>query len=102
MVIDWLVYGFLVWGAVMLLNAIVFKDRPASRYTAWGLTIAVFLINMVVLTIIKAFRYKAIYDSLGGSNVLIAPGKLFDWVGAFVFSSMFFIYLGEIREINRY
>jgi len=75
MIIDYLVYGLMVFGVATLLNATLFKAKPASSSAAWGLTIAVFFINLVVLSTLRAFRYKAISESLG-SQSQISLGRL--------------------------
>jgi cytochrome c-type biogenesis protein CcmH/NrfG len=95
MVLDWLLFGLLVFGVAKLLNATAFKVKPASPPVAWGLTITVFFINLVVLSILKAYRYQAVSDMVGGR---ISPKHPFDWVGAFVFTSLFFSFLRREKK----
>jgi hypothetical protein len=90
MLLDWLIFGILIFGLAKLLNSTAFKAKPASHSAAWGLTIAVFFLNLAALSIIKSLRYKAISDSLGG---VILPKNPIDWVGALVFTTLFFSFL---------
>ena len=87
MLVDWLVYGLLVFGAAKLLNSTLFKLKPASRSTAWVLTILIFVVSIVALTVLKVLRYKIISDSVGVSINLKNP---LDMSGAFVFAWLFF------------
>ncbi len=52
MLIDWFIYWLLIWGLVATLNASVFKKQPASRTTAWVLTIGMFFVNLLALTVL--------------------------------------------------
>ena len=90
MLLDWLVFGLLVFGVAKLLNVTAFKTKPASSSATWGLTIAAFFLNLVALSFIKVLRYKAISDSLGGT---IFPDNPIDWIGAFAFTTLFFSFL---------
>lgn len=42
MIVDWIVYGLIIWGLATILNKTAFKNAPASRGVAWGLTILLF------------------------------------------------------------
>ena len=90
MLVDWLIYGLLVFGIAKLLNATLFKLKPASRPAAWGLTILIFVVSIMALTALKVLRYQAISDSVGAS---IKPQNLLDMGGAFIFSWLFFSFL---------
>ncbi len=50
MLIDWAIYGAVTWSLVALLNASLFKEQPASRATAWLLTLVMFFVNLVTMT----------------------------------------------------
>ena len=90
MLVDWLIYGLLVFGAAKLLNVTLFKLKPASRPAAWGLTIFIFFVSIVALTTLKVLRYQAISDSVG---VPIKPQNLLDMSSAFIFAWLFFSFL---------
>lgn len=90
MLIDWLLYGLLTWGLVALLNTTAFKRRPASRGTAWALTVVMFIVSLVAMTALQFLRYRMISDNLGFE---IRPRGPLDVVGAFTFSWLFFALL---------
>ena len=90
MLLDWLIYGLLVFGTAKLLNVTLFKLKPASRPVAWGLTILIFVVSIVALTALKVLRYEAISDSVG---VPIKPRNPLDMSGAFIFAWLFFSFL---------
>jgi len=90
MLVDWLIYGLLVFGVAKLLNATLFKLKPASCPAAWGLTILIFFVSAVTLTAFKILRYQAISDSVGAP---IRPQNPLDMGGAFVFAWLFFSFL---------
>ncbi|WP_372828098.1 hypothetical protein [Polaromonas sp.] len=90
MIIDWLIYGIFVWGVVALINAMAFKQQPANRPTAWVLTIVIFFINLVAMTVLQHLRYQVISQDLG---LQIRPKGAVDIIGAFTFSFMFFALL---------
>lgn len=87
MLVDWLIYGLLVFGVAKLLNATAFKQKPASGLAAWTLTILMFIVSAAALTALKLLRYQAISDSVG---VPISPKNPLDMGGAFVFAWLFF------------
>jgi len=95
MLIDWLIYGLLTWTLVALLNATLFKVQPASRTTAWVLTVAIFFVNLVAMTVLQYMRYQAISDSLGFK---IKPHSPLDMTGAIIFSWLFFSLLRKNRK----
>lgn len=90
MLVDWLIYGLLVFGAAKLLNATAFKQKPASCLVAWSLTILMFIVSVVALSALKVLRYQAISDSAG---VPIIPQSPLDMGGAFVFAWLFLSFL---------
>lgn len=87
MLLDWLIYGILTWGLIALLNATAFKQKPASRATAWTLTVVMFFVSLVAMTALQILRYKAVSDDLG---ISIRPKSPLDFIGAFTFSWLFF------------
>lgn len=98
MFVDWLIYGLLVFGAAKLLNATLFKLKPASRPAAWGLTILFFFISVMALTALKILRYQAISDSIG---VPIKTQNPLDMGGAFVFAWLFFSFLKREEKTKK-
>ena len=97
MLVDWLIYGLLVFGIAKLLNATAFKLKPASRPVAWGLAILMFFMNAVALTALKVLRYQAISDTIGFT---ISPKNPLDMGGAFLFAWLFFSFLKR-KEKNK-
>lgn len=97
MLVDWLIYGLLVFGVAKLLNATAFKLKPASGLAAWTLTILMFIVSVAALTALKVLRYQAISDSVG---VPISPKNPLDMGGAFVFAWLFFSFLNR-QEKNK-
>jgi hypothetical protein len=97
MLIDWLIYGLLVFGVAKLLNATAFKLKPASGLAAWTLTTLMFIVSVVALTALKVLRYQAISDSVG---VPVSPKNPLDMGGAFVFAWLFFSFLNR-KEKNK-
>jgi hypothetical protein len=93
MLIDWFIYWLLIWGLVATLNASVFKKQPASRTTAWVLTIGMFFVNLLALTVLQFLRYKMISQDLG---IVIKPRGPADFGGAFAASWFFFILLRKV------
>ena len=88
MILDWILYGLIIWGLATLLNKTAFKIAPASRGAAWGLTILIFFINIAALSAVKVFRYQVISESVGQS---ISPSNPLDMSGAFVFTYSFYL-----------
>lgn len=95
MLIDWLIYGLATWALVVLLNATAFKEQPASRTTAWVLTIILFFVNLVAMTALQYLRYEVISDNLGFK---VKPGSPLDVIGAVTFSWLFFSLLRKHRK----
>lgn len=93
MLVDWLIYGLIVWGLATVLNKTAFKVQPATKGSAWGLTILVFFLNIATLSAAKVIRYQAISDSVG---VPISPGNPLDMGGAFVFAWLFYAFLNRV------
>lgn len=87
MLIDWLIYGLLIYGVAKLLNATYFKLKPASRSAAWWLTILIFFVSAVVLTTVKIMQYRAISNNIG---ISINPNNPLNLGGAFSFAWLFF------------
>lgn len=98
MLVDWLIYGLLVFGAAKLLNATAFKQKPASGLVAWTLTILMFIVSVVALSALKELRYQAISDSVG---VPISPQNPLDMGGAFVFAWLFFSFLNRQEKTKQ-
>lgn len=90
MIVDWLVYGLIVWVVPTVLNKTVFSETGASRLAAWGLTVVVFFINALALSALKFLRYQLISEDIG---VKITPSTPLDITSAFVFAYLFFVFL---------
>lgn len=97
MFMDWLIYGLLVFGAVTLLNATAFKQKPASDLVAGSLTVLIFVVSVAVLSALKALRYQDISNSIG---VPIIPKNPLDMGGAFVLACLFLALLKR-QEKNK-
>ncbi|MDK1030196.1 MAG: hypothetical protein QGD96_12845 [Anaerolineae bacterium] len=95
MIIDWIIYGLIVWGVAGVLNHSVFKSKPASKGIAWTLTILMFFISVVALSAAKFFRYQMISEEIG---VSINPSNPLDMGGAFVFSWLFYGFLNKVQK----
>lgn len=94
----WLIYGLLTWVLVALLNATAFKQQPSTRTTAWALTVGMFFINLFAMTALEILHYEAISDNLG---VPIRPKNSVDFLGAFMFSSLFFSLLRKLPKVAK-
>jgi hypothetical protein len=90
MLVDWLLWGLIIWGLAFVLNKTAFKAQPASKGAAWGLTILIFLLSIVALSAAKVIRYQAIFDNVG---VPISPRNPLDMGGAFVFAWLFYSFI---------
>jgi len=88
--LDWLIYGLLIWGVVFVLNATAFKKKPASRSIAWALTIVMFFVNLFALMVLQLVRHSLISQDLGLDIKLRSP---VDFLGAFTASWFFFTLL---------
>lgn len=95
MLIDWLIYGLVIWGVVTLINATAFKSQPASRLVAWSLTVVVFFVNLLAMTALQYVRFRAISNDLG---LELRPRNPIDAVGAFAFSWLFFTLLSKLPK----
>lgn len=96
MIIDWIIYGLLIWGLASLLNNTTFKKSPASKIAAWSLTIVIFFVSVVVLSVAKYIRYQVMSDEMG---VSINPSNPLDMGGAFVFSWLFYGFLNKVQKV---
>lgn len=95
MLVDWLIYGLLVFGAAKALNVTAFKQKPASSFAAWSLTVMMFFVNVIALSALKVLRYQAISDRFGFP---ISPQDPLDMGGAFVFAWLFFAFLNRKKN----
>jgi len=98
MIVDWIVYGLIIWGFATLLNKTAFKATPASRGVAWGLTILLFFVNVVALSALKFLRYQVISEDIGTT---ITPSNPLDMGGAFIFSWMFYSFLNHKEKAKK-
>jgi hypothetical protein len=90
MPIDWLIYGLLVLGMAQLLNAAVFKKKPAPPAVAVALTIVVFFVNLAALDVSETLRHNFIPESAAMRSDGHDSLKM---GGAFVFALIFFAFL---------
>ena len=93
MLIDWAIYGLLIWVVAALINFTAFRDKPCPRLVAWLLTAAMFFVNLVALTAIQFLHYQVLSDSLGFE---VRPRGPVDAAGAVAFSWMFFVLLRKM------
>jgi len=98
MIVDWMVYGLIIWGLATILNKTVFKTTPVSRGVAWGLIILLFFINIVALSAAKFLRYQVISEDIGTS---ITPSNPLDMGGGFVFSWLFYSFLNRKEKTKQ-
>lgn len=90
MIVDWLIYGAVVYGLAAALNHTVFKQNGAATSAVWALTIVIFFVNIFALTALKHLRYEAISAEIG---VPIKASNPLDMGGAFVFAWLFFSFI---------
>lgn len=95
MIVDWIIYGLVIWVLATILNKTAFKDTPASRGVAWSLTILMFFANLVALSAAKYLRYQVISEDLGTT---ITPSNPLDMAGAFLFAYLFFTFLNKTEK----
>lgn len=95
MLLDWAVYGLIIWGLATLLNKTAFAKKPVSKTAAWILTLGVFFVNLVVMTALQYFRYKNLSHHFGFQ---ITPKTPLDVVGALTFSWVFFSLLRRSQK----
>lgn len=86
MIVDWIVYGLIIWGLATILNETAFKSTSASRSVAWSLTIWVFFVNVVALSAAKFLRYQVVPEDIGTT---ITPRNPLDMGGTFVLLTCF-------------
>ncbi|MGH2359077.1 MAG: hypothetical protein ACRDGM_00820 [bacterium] len=98
MIVDWLIYGVLVFASVKVLNSTVFRTKPASQLAAWTLTAVVFVLSVVVLSTLKALRFRSMSEGLGFPLTLRNP---LDVGGGFVFAWLFFSFLRRTRNAKQ-
>lgn len=97
MIVDWIVYGLIIWGLATILNKTAFKITPASRGIVWGITILLFFINIVALSAAKFLRYQVISEDIGTT---ITPSNPLDMGGAFILAYLFFTFLNKKEKIK--
>lgn len=76
MLVYYFIYGLLVFVVVKLLNGTAFKQKPASRLTAWSLAILMFIITVFALS---ALRWLS-YERVSLQQLSIIPAFLFGWM----------------------
>ncbi len=87
MLLDWAIYGAVIAGLSLLISKKMFKGKPIKKSILWSLTVGVFVVNSVIMTILKQLRYEAISESLGGS---IQPNNPLDITGAAIMTFLFY------------
>ncbi len=103
MLLDWVVYGAIIIGLALLISKKVLKGKPIKKSVLWSYTIALFVVNTVIMTVLKQFRYEAISESVGGT---IQPNNPLDITGAAIMTFLFYSILKgnnkkpEIKDSN--
>lgn len=94
MIVDWLIYGVLVFASVKALNTTLFRTKPASQPVAWALTAVVFVLSVVVLSTLKTLRFRSMSEGLGFP---LTPRNPLDVASGFIFAWLFFSSLRRTR-----
>lgn len=92
MIVDWVVYGLIIWGLAMILNKTAFENTPAPQGVAWSLTIPLFLVNVIALSAAKHLRYEVMSKDMGTT---ITPNNPLDMAGHFFSPTCFFTFLDK-------
>ncbi len=92
MILHWLIYGAVVAGVTLFVTKQVFREKKMSKSLVWVFTIVTFLINLVILSTLKHFRYESIAESTG---VVINPSNPLDVPGATAASYLFYSILAS-------
>lgn len=87
MLLDWVLYGAVIAGIALLVSKKMFKENPITKPVLWSMTGAVFILNSVIMTILKQFRYDALSETFGKS---IQPSNPLDISGAAVMTILFY------------
>lgn len=90
--ITMLLFGLAVYGVASMLNNTFFNKSPASRISAWVMTVVMFCLTFVALIFAKIISYKLLSESMG---MLLTPNLPFDSVSAFILSYLFFSTLNK-------
>ncbi|MDR2819247.1 MAG: hypothetical protein LBB60_01760 [Desulfovibrio sp.] len=98
MPIDWLIYGLLVLGMAQLLNAAVFKKKPAPPAVAAALAVVVFFVNLAAFDVSETLRHIIIPES---AAVRSDGHDSLKTGGAFVFALIFFAFLNRRKRENK-
>lgn len=81
MLMDWVICGAVVSGIAYFLSKIIFKSKPLTKVQLRSTTVIFYFVNLVIMSIMKHFRYEALSDELGKS---INPNNPLDFSGAFI------------------
>ncbi len=87
MLLDWAIYGAVVAGLAFLISKQMFKKKPITKPILWSLTIVVFIVNSVIMAILKQMRYEAMSEAIGSS---IHPTNPLDIGGATAMAILFY------------
>lgn len=98
MIVDWLLYGLIIFGLAKLLNNTVFKTKPASKQAAWILTIVIFLLNLAIWSVIRYYQQETISKILYGFNWKNQFSGI--CTNAFIFSYLFYKSLSIDQKIE--
>jgi hypothetical protein len=74
----------------------VFSKQGASKAVLWGLTVAVFFVNLVGMSVMKLLRYEAVSQEIG---VPLDGGGSGDFPGAMVMTVIFYYMLKRREEV---
>jgi hypothetical protein len=65
MLIDFLIYGLFICGLAAALNISIFRKQPATRKTAWALTVGIFFVNAIAWSVLQLVRFRFLSQDLG-------------------------------------
>ncbi len=87
MLLDWAMYGAVIAGLAFLISKQMFKKKAMTKPILWSLTIAIFIVNNVIMAILKQMRYEAMSEAIGSA---IHPTNPLDAGGATAMAILFY------------
>lgn len=87
MFINRMIYFAVLACIALLLNATLFKSKPATRPVSWVLSILIFIINVVALSALKIYEHAALVENIGFP---LKHSNPLDFTGGFIFAWLFY------------